>query len=150
MFAFGFCEHLDYPNYPRLFQTKEDNNNEEAQSRVPENQARVTAFSHNKKSLKSLNGIFCPSQTESLAHVPVEDIAFQIHTGADGNFAMAQWCRKKLAVRFNKVTSRHRNLCEICSFPTSYKNRAREVRDKPFTYGKWWFMINFQKKEILF
>lgn len=49
MGAFSFCEHLDYPNYPRLFQTKEDNNNEEAQSPVPENHTKVAAFSHNKK-----------------------------------------------------------------------------------------------------
>lgn len=150
MFACSFYEHLDYPNCPHLCQTKEDNNNEEAQSWVPGNQAGVTAFSHTKKSLKPLNGIFCPSQTESLARVPVENIAFQLHTGADGNFVMAQWCRKKPAVRFNKVTSRHRNLCKICSSSTSYKSRAREVRDKPFIYWKWWFMINFRKKKTLF
>lgn len=29
-------------------------------------------------------------QSESLAHVPVEVITFQIHTGADGNVVMAQ------------------------------------------------------------
>lgn len=63
----SFREHLDHPNYPRLFQTKEDNNNnEEAQSWVPGNRAGVAAFYHNKKkqkSLKPLNGIFCSSQS---------------------------------------------------------------------------------------
>lgn len=84
MFAFSLCEHLDYPNYPCLSQTKEDtNNNAEAQ-------AGVASLSHNKKSFKPLNDIFCPSQAESLAHVPVGDAAFQIHTGADGNLVMAQ------------------------------------------------------------
>lgn len=114
----SFREHLDHPNYPRLFQTKEDNN-EEAQSWVPGNRAGVAAFYHNKKKkiIKTLKWHLL-FQSESLAHVPVEIVTFQIHTGADGNFVMAQWCRKKLAVRFNKVTSRHRNLCKICSFPT--------------------------------
>lgn len=113
----SFCEHLDHPNYPRLFRTKEDDNNEETQSRVPGNQAGVTASYHNKKIIKTFKWHLL-FQSESLAHVPVEFIAFQIHTGADGNFVMAQWCRKKLAVRFNKVTSRDRNHCKICSFPT--------------------------------
>lgn len=52
MCALRFCEHLDYPNYPHLFQTREDNNNEEAQSQVPEYQPGVAAFSHNKKIIK--------------------------------------------------------------------------------------------------
>lgn len=33
-----------------------------------------------KKSFKPLNGTFCPSQPESLAHVPVENIVLQLHT----------------------------------------------------------------------
>lgn len=113
----SFCEHLDHPNYPRLFRTKEDNKNEETQSWVPGNQAAVAVFHHYKKIIKAFKWHLL-FQSESLAHVPVEVITFQIHTGADGNFVMAQWCRKKLAVRFNKVTSRHRNHCKICSFPT--------------------------------
>jgi len=60
MFAFRFCEHLDYPNYPCLFQTKQDNNNEEAQSQVPENQAGVASFSHNKKIIKTFKWHLLP------------------------------------------------------------------------------------------
>lgn len=61
----SFCEHLDHPNYPHLFRTKEDNTNEETQSWLPGNQAGAAASYHNKKkkSLRPLNGIFCSSQS---------------------------------------------------------------------------------------
>lgn len=139
MFACSFYEHLDCPNHPSLFQTKEDDNNEEAQSRMPGNQTGVAAFSHNKKSFKPLNGTFCPSQPESLAHVPVENIVLQLHTEL---MEILSWPND---AERNRQWDLTRSL-QGTETPVKYAHCPQHIKEGP---GRWGINLSLIRNDVL-
>lgn len=92
-----------------------------------------------KKSFKPLNGTFCPSQPESLAHVPVENIVLQLHTEL---MEILSWPND---AERNRQWDLTRSL-QGTETPVKYAHCPQHIKEGP---GRWGINLSLIRNDVL-